>query len=166
METAGGSLIHVILAGKSYVSVKSFSESYASLDIGPIDVKVKLSYYSFMSRLKKTLFVGSVLLSLEFLSLGFFINRTFAWGNQHVPSLLTATPPVDASPVRLDSPAKTDASFVLEKDGEITPRSGGFLTTIERAQVFLRSVVVVPFSFRIILTPKVSRYIFKSVLNL
>jgi len=119
-----------------------------------------------MSRLKKTLFVGSVLLSLEFLSLGFFITRTFAWTNQHVPPLLTAVPPVDAGPVRLDSPAKTDGSFVLEKDGEITPRSGGFLTTIEPAQVFLRSLVVVPFFFRIILTPKVSRYISKSVLNL
>jgi hypothetical protein len=119
-----------------------------------------------MSRVKKILFLGSVLLSLEFLSLGFFINLTFAWSNQHVPPLLTAIPLVGASPVRLDAPAKTDGSFVLEKDGEITPRSGGFLTTIEPAQVFLRNFVVVPFSFRIILTPKVSRYIFKSVLNL
>ena|SRR5713226_9597756 len=119
-----------------------------------------------MSRVKKTLFLGSVLLSLEFLSLGFFINRTFAWTNQHVPPLLTAIPLVDASPVRIHAPAKTDGSFVLEKDGEIMPRSGGFLTTLEPAQVFSRSLVVVPFSFRIILTPKVSRYISKSVLNL
>jgi hypothetical protein len=119
-----------------------------------------------MSRVKKTLFLGSVLLSLEFLSLGFFINWTFAWSNQHVPPLLTAIPLVDASPARLDSPAKTDGSFVLEKDGEMTPRSGGFLTTLEAAQVFSRSLVVVPFSFRIVLTPKVSRYISKSVLNL
>lgn len=119
-----------------------------------------------MSRVKKILFVGAVLLSLEFLFLGFFINRSFAWSNQHVPPLLTAIPPVDASPVRLDAPANTDGSFVLEKDGEITPRSRGFLTTIEPTQVFLRSLVVVPFSFRIILTPKVSRYISKSVLNL
>jgi hypothetical protein len=119
-----------------------------------------------MSRVKKTLFLGSVLLSLEFLSLGFFINRTFAWSNQHVPPLLTAIPSVDGSPIRLASPAKTDGSFVLEKDGEMTPRSGGFAATIEAAQVFRRSFVVVPFSFRIILTPKVSRYISKSVLNL
>jgi hypothetical protein len=119
-----------------------------------------------MSRVKKTLFLGSVLLSLEFLSLGFFINQTLAWSNQYVRPLLTAIPPVNASPVRLDSPAKTDGSFVLEKNGEITPRSGGFAATIEPAQVFRRSLVVVPFSFRIILTPKVSRYISKSVLNL
>ena len=119
-----------------------------------------------MSREKKRLAVLAVLLSLEFLSLGFFINRTFAWSNQHVPLLLAAIPLVDASPVRLDSPVKTDGSFVLEKDGEITPRSEGFLTTIEPAQVFLRSIVAVPFSFRIILTPKVSRYISKSVLIL
>jgi hypothetical protein len=119
-----------------------------------------------MSRVKKTLFLGSVLLSLEFLSLGFFINLTFAWSNKHVPPQLTAIPLVDVSPVRLDSPAKPDGSFVLEKDGEITPRSGGFLTTIEPAQVFPRSIVAVPFSFRIILTPKVSRYISKSVLIL
>jgi hypothetical protein len=119
-----------------------------------------------MSRVKKILFVGSVLLSLEFLSLGFFIYRTFACSNQHVSPLLTANPPVDASPVRLDAPAKTDGSFVLETYDDPTPRSRGFLTTIEPAQVFLRNFVVVPFSFRIILTPKVPRYISKSVLNL
>jgi len=119
-----------------------------------------------MSRVKKTLFVGSVLLSLEFLSLGFFIIRTFAWSNRHGPPLGTTTRPVDVSPVRLDSPAKTNGSFVLENDGEITARSEGFLTAIEPAQVFLRSIVAVPFYFRIILTPKVSRYISKSVLIL
>ena len=119
-----------------------------------------------MLRVKKPLFLGSVLLSLEFLSLGFFINLTFAWSNQHVPPLVTAMPLVDASPVRLASPAKTDGNLVLETDGEITPRSGGFLTTIAPAQVLLRSIVAVPFSFRIILTPKVSRYISKSVLIL
>lgn len=154
------------VTAKRYVSVKSSLSAIPSLDIGPIGVKLNTSYYSFMSRVKKILFVGSVLLSLEFLSPGFFIYRTFAWSNQHVPPLLTAIPLGGASPIRLESPAKTDGSFVLEKDGEITPRSRGFLTTIEPAQVFLRNFVVVPFPFRIILTPKVSRYISKSVLNL
>jgi hypothetical protein len=119
-----------------------------------------------MSRVKKTLFLGSVLLSLEFLSLGFFINRTFAWSNPHVQARLTAIASGVGSPVRLDAPNKTDDRLGLEKDGETTPRSGGFATTIEPAQVFLRSVVVVPFYFRIHLAPKVSRYLSKSVLNL
>ena len=136
-----------------------------SLDIGSTDVKLE-AYYSFMSYVKKTLFVGSVLLSLEFLSLGFFIDLTFAWITQQGSSLLTAVLPVGPSPVKLDSPAKTDRSFVLEKDGEMKPRSGGFLTTTEPVQLFLRSIVILPFSFRIIITPKVSRYISKSVLNL
>jgi hypothetical protein len=112
---------------------------------------------------KKLLFVGSFLLSVEFLSLGFFINLTFAWINQHVSPLLT---PVDARPVRFDSPANTDGRFIFKKVGEITPRSGGFLTTTEPAQVFLRNRVIIPYSFRIIITPKVSRYIAKSVFNL
>jgi hypothetical protein len=119
-----------------------------------------------MSYVKKLLFVGSFLLSVEFLSLGFFINLTFAWINHHVSPLLTAILPVDASPVRFDSPANTDGRFIAKKDREITPRSGGFLTTTEPAQVFLRNRVIIPYSFRIIITPKVSRYIAKSVFNL
>jgi hypothetical protein len=155
-----------ILARKSYVSVKSFSESRASLDIAPIDVKVKLSFRSFMSRVKKTLVAGSVLLSLEFLCLGFFINRTFAWITQHVPPLLKAAPLIDASAAKLDSPAKTDCGFVSKEHGEPTPPSRVFLTAKENAAVSLRNFIVVPLFFRITLAPKVSRYIFKSVLNI
>jgi hypothetical protein len=123
-----------------------------SLDIGPTDAKLQ-AYYSFMSYVKKTLFVGSVLLSLEFLSLGFFINLTFAWITQQgSSSLLTAVLPVDSSSVRLDSPDKTGA-FVLARL-PIDASLRRCLTTAEPAQLFLRSIVIMPFSFRIILTPK------------
>jgi len=119
-----------------------------------------------MSRVKNTLFAGAVLLSLEFLSLGFFINRTFAWSSQHVPPLLKTDPQIDATAAKLVSLPQTHSRFVLERSGELTPRSGGFLTAKETAGVSRRSFVVVPLFFRIILAPKVSRYISKSVLNI
>jgi hypothetical protein len=118
-----------------------------------------------MSRVKKKLSVLSVLLSLEFLSLGFFINGTFSWSNQHPPPPLKAASHMDGKAVKLDSPAKTEAPFV-ERYGELTPRSGDFLTAKKNAGVSLRSFIVVPLFFRINLAPKVSRYIFKSVLNI
>jgi hypothetical protein len=119
-----------------------------------------------MSRGKKQLSALSVFFSLEFLFLGLFPNGTFSWTNQYVPPLLKAAAHTDARAVRLDSPAKTDGGFVLERYGELTPRSGGFLGAKETAEVFLQSFIVVPLSFRFILAPKVSRYIFKSVLNI
>ena len=110
-----------------------------------------------MSRVKKKLSVLSVLLSLEFLSLGFFINGTFSWSNQHPPPSLKAA--------KFDSPAKTEGRSV-EKYSELTPRSGDFLTAKKNAGVSHRSFIVVPLFFRINLAPKVSRYIFNSVLNI
>jgi len=107
------------------------------------------------------------LFSLEFLTLGFFANGTFSWRTQHVLPLLKVASHTDAGAVTLDSPAKTDGGFVLERYGELTPRSGGFLAAKENGGISLRSSFVVsPVFFRIILAPKVSRYIFKSVLSI
>ena len=88
-----------------------------------------------MSRVKKTALALSVLFSLEFLSLGLFTNGTFSWTNQYVPPLLKAASHTDARAVRLDSPAKTDGGFVLERYGEPTPRSGVFLTAKENVGI-------------------------------
>jgi hypothetical protein len=119
-----------------------------------------------MSRVKKKLSVLSVLFSLEFLSLGFFTNGTFSWSTHYVPPLVKAASHTHARAVKLDSPAKTDGRFALERYTDHTPRSGVFLTTKENAGVSFRKSMVVPLFFRIILAPKVSRYIFKSVLNI
>jgi hypothetical protein len=118
-----------------------------------------------MSRVKNTALALSVLFSLEFLFLGLFTNGT-SWTNQYVPPLLKRALHTDASAVKSDSPAKTDGGFVLERYGELTPCLGDFLAAKETAEVFLQSFIVVPLSFRIILAPKVSRYLSKSVLIL
>jgi hypothetical protein len=119
-----------------------------------------------MSRLKNKLAALSVLVSLEFLSLGLFTNGTFSWTRQYVPPLLKEALHTDASAVKLDSPATTKGGFILESSGVVTPGSGGFLAANETAEVFLQSFIVVPLSVRFILAPKVSRYLSKSVLIL
>jgi hypothetical protein len=131
-----------------------------SLDLAPIDVRV-----NFMSRVTKKLSVLAVLLSLEFLSLGVFINGNFSWSNQHPPPSLKAASHMDGKAAKLYSPAKTEGGFV-ERSGELTPRSDEFLTAKKNAGVSHRSFIVVLHFFRINLAPKVSRYIFKSVLNI
>jgi hypothetical protein len=119
-----------------------------------------------MLRVKKKLSIFSVLLSLEFLSLGLVTNGAFSWSPQHVPALLKAASHASARLVGLDCSAKTDDSFVFDGDDESKQRSEMFLTAIEPAQVFPRRIVVAPLFLKTILTPKVSRYISKSVLNL
>jgi hypothetical protein len=147
-------------------SVNSFSESGVPLDIAPLSGKLKHTLQTFMSRAKKTLFVLSALFSLEFLSLGFFTNGIFSWTARHVPPMLKAARHSPDSAVKLDSPAKTDSRFVLERYAEQTPRSAGCLTANENTEFSPRNLRVVPLRFRIILAPKVSRYISKSVLNI
>jgi hypothetical protein len=119
-----------------------------------------------MSRVKKKLSALAVLVSLEFLFLGVFTNGTFSWANQYLPPLLKGALHTDASAAKLDSPAKTDGRFVFESSGEPTSPSGVFLTAKENVGISLRSFVVSPLFFRIILAPKVSRYLSKSVLLL
>jgi hypothetical protein len=89
-----------------------------------------------------------------------------SWSTPYVTPLLKATSHNHATAVKLDSPAKPNDSFVLASDGEQMPRSRVFFLAKETATPSLRSFVVVPLFFRIILAPKVSRYISKSVLNI
>jgi len=146
--------------------VKTYFESRVSLAIPPINATVKLTLHSLMSCVKNILLASLALFSLESLSRGFFNDGAFSWTTQHRPPLLKLASHANASAVKLDSPAKTNGRFVLERDGELTPHSGGFLTAIENAGVSLQNFIVVPLFFRITLAPKVSRYIFKSVLNI
>ena len=115
----------------------------------------------FMSRVKKKLVALAVLFTLEFLSLGLCTNGSFSWSNQYI---LAATQ-TDATTVKLGSPAKTDHVFVSGSYGEPTPRSA-MLNANESLEISARSFFVSPCFCRIILAPKVSRYISKSVLNL
>jgi hypothetical protein len=117
-----------------------------------------------MSPTKKTLFVLSALFSLEFLALGFFTNGIPSWTARPTPSLLKAVAHTHDNSVEFDSTVTTDGGFVFEKDGEPTPAAGSLVTTKDTEKFSFRSVV--PLCFRISLTPKVSRHIFKSVLNI
>jgi hypothetical protein len=119
-----------------------------------------------VSRANKQIAALAVFFSLEFFSLGLFTNGIFSWTNQHVPPLLKPASHANASTVKSDSSAKTDRRFALERYDDLTPRLRGVLTAKENAEFSLRSSMVVLFRFRIILAPKVSRYISKSVFNL
>jgi hypothetical protein len=119
-----------------------------------------------MSRIKKTPLALAVLFALEFLSLGLFANGTFFWTNQYAPPLLKVASHADASAGKLGSAAKTDGGFIFESSGEPIPSLGVFLTAKENVGISHRSFVVSPLFFKIILAPKVSRYISKSVLIL
>lgn len=141
------------------------SESRRLLDIPPINVNVKLTLGSLMPRVKKKLSALSVLFSLGFLSQGFFTYGTFSWTAQHVPPLLNASP-TDAGVVKLYSAAKAGGGIDLTAYDEPMPRSGNFLTAREIGEASVISFIIVPFRFRIIFAPKVSRYISKSVLNI
>ncbi len=135
-------IVEVLLSGAVSRMFSDFANKFllqaVSLDLALISARVKFN----MSRVKKKFSVLSVLLSLEFLSLGVFINGNFSWSNQHPsPSLKTASY-MDGKAVKLDSPAKTEGLFV-ERYGELTPRSGEFLTAKKNAGVSHRSFIVV-----------------------
>jgi len=115
---------------------------------------------------KRTLFVLSALFSLEFLSLGFLTNGLFSWAGRHVPSLLNAASHINARAIKFDSTAKIDRTSVLEQCCEPIPHPDGFLATKGNAEASRRSVIVAPLFDKIVLAPKVSRYISKSVLNI
>jgi len=102
------------------------------------------------------------LFGLEFLFLGFFTNGIFSWTVRHVAPLLKGAPRTPESTVKLNFPAKT----VLEGYTGATSRSAEFLTANKNAKFSLKNLTTVPLRFRIILAPKVSRYISKSVLNI
>src|SRR5262249_44594809 len=118
-----------------------------------------------MSRVKKKLAAVAVFFTLELLSLGLFTNGTFSWSNQHI-LVTTKTDTTTSTTLKLSSPAKRDDAFVFRSYGEPTRRFGIFLTAKESLGISARSFVASPLFCRIILAPKVSRYISKSVLNL
>ena len=151
-------------SGKHYVSVKSCFERRASLELVPLDAKLKLIPF-FMPRVKKKLSALSVWLSLGLLSPGFFFNGTFSW-TSHVPPMLNAASRADASVVELYSPAKVGRHVDLKTCDEPTPRSESFLSAKQNAGFSLRSFTVFPFRLKVILAAKIPRYIFKSVLNI
>jgi hypothetical protein len=116
-----------------------------------------------MSRSKNTLFVLSALVSLEFLALGFFTNGIRSWTARHIPSVLKAVSHTHDSAVKFNSPVTTDG-VDFEKYAESTSPADSLVTAKETATFSLRGIV--SRGFRILLTPKVSRHLFKSVLNI
>ncbi|MGH7795356.1 MAG: hypothetical protein ACREQ2_10730 [Candidatus Binatia bacterium] len=108
-----------------------------------------------------------VLLSLQVLSQDLFSGGNFSPTDPPITPRLKAASHTLARAAKLDFPATPAGRFVLEMYGELTPRSGDFLSAKEPAGVSLRSFIVVPPSVRmIILAPKVSRHLSKSVLNI
>jgi len=148
---------------KCYVSMKSLSEWRGSLDVPPSNASLSHSSFS-MSRVNKILVAWAVLFGLEFISLGLATHGTFSWTNQYIPPLLEAASHTNFWVAELY--AKTNDGFVHEGYGEPTAQSEVFLTAKENLGISVPSFVVSPLFFRIILTPKVPRYISKSVLNL
>jgi|ERR1043166_1757094 hypothetical protein len=118
-----------------------------------------------MFRLKNMLFAMSVLLTIECLSLGLFINQIFSWSRQHVAALLNSTAKTDLPAAKLATGPKTQSRLGLQGYRAIIPSGESFFTTGEIVGVSRRSFIITAphrnsFSF------KVSRYIFKSVLNI
>jgi hypothetical protein len=107
-----------------------------------------------------------VLFCLEFVSPGFFANGTISQSTRHVPPLLKIAPDAEAKAAKLSSPAETGRRFVPERYGEPTPRPGDFFTAQKRPRLSHQGFIVLPLFFRIILAPKVPRYISNSVLNI
>jgi hypothetical protein len=142
-----------------------FFLSRVRLDTARIDASLKSSVYSFMSFVKTILLAALVLLSFESFSLSLFTKGVLSRTARPIPPLLNAAPHDDASAAKMD-PARTAAHFDLQMYGELTPRSGGFLIAKETAGVLPRRVIVVPHFSTMIFTPKLSRYISKSVLNI
>lgn len=126
-----------------------------------------VDYFSFyMSRVKKILWTLWLCLILEFLLACFLWQGAFSGRSRYIASPSSATSPADAKSVKLDSPLRIDARFVFDERDELTRLSGHFLTARNLTASFFRSCRVALMPSTIILAPKVSRCIFKSVLNL
>lgn len=108
-----------------------------------------------------------VILSVQFLSQGLPANGSFASTNQPFASAIKTAADTHAGAAKLAYPATTGGRFVVEMHGELTPPSGVFLSAKQFAGISPRSFIIVPPSVRMmILAPKVSRCISKSVLNI
>jgi hypothetical protein len=119
-----------------------------------------------MLRAKKRFFVLSALFSLEFLSLGLLANGLFSWAAGHVPPLLNAAARINARAVTSDSRVKIDRVFVLEQYGESPAQPAGFITLRGNGEPSRRRAIAALRFAKIVLAPKISRYISKSVLNI
>jgi hypothetical protein len=120
-----------------------------------------------MSRARIILWALLVVVSLQFLSQGFLKNGSFAPTDQPFAPLIKTVSDTPVGAAKLGFPATTAGRFVLDMYGELTPRSGDFLSAKQPAVISPRSFIVIPpFVRMMILAPKVSRYISKSVLNI
>jgi hypothetical protein len=118
-----------------------------------------------MSREMKILSASLVLMSLQLLFQALFTNGSLSRTAQSLPPVIKAASHANTSAAELDSPAKTAGGFVLKTCGELT-RAPGFSCAKGIAPVSTRRFIVVPLFFRMMLAPKVSPYISKSVLNI
>jgi hypothetical protein len=107
-----------------------------------------------MSRVKKKLFATAVLLILEFMFLGFFLNRALAWNRQHISFLLSRVAELDAIAAKLDSVPKTRWQFALDRSGEVTSGSEAFLTASETVEVSRQSFIAERVTAEIFWLPK------------
>ena len=119
-----------------------------------------------MLRETKILLASLVLLGLQFLSHGLFANGTFSRATQPMPPVLESASHANAGAAKLDSPARTAGTFLLDSYGELAPRPAGFLSAKENAEISPRSSIAIGPFIGMTLAPKVSRYISKSVLNI
>src|SRR5436190_22545628 len=118
-----------------------------------------------MARLKNILFAISVVLTIGCLSLGFFINQMFLWSRQHVAALLNSTATINVTAVKLGAAPKTHSRFRVQGYGATSSSTESFSAARAIVGVSPRSFIVTA-SGRINFYSKVSRYIFKSVLNI
>jgi hypothetical protein len=152
---------------KDYIHVNLFFGSAISLVVEAMVVTLKLIV---MSRVRTTFSVRGVLLGLGLLCLGVFNDLSFAQSNPHPTARLTPVNSTDATSVVLQ-PSNSDDGSVAAENGVTTrlgpgrDRAGVFSAASARWQGLLRSLSVSVCSGQI-LTPKVSRYISKSVLIL
>ena len=107
-----------------------------------------------MYGVKKILFATLFLLLREFLSVRFFINRTFAGSDQRIPSLLNSAAPIDATAAKFDSARRTHLQFVLERTGKVTSSREGFLTAKKTPECLGEALPSLHAVVRIFLLPK------------
>ncbi len=119
-----------------------------------------------MSRAKKILATLCLCLVLEFLFVGLLTHGVFAGRSRYVPYRPSVASPADGKKVNLKSPLKNDARFVFEDSDDLARYSGSFLAARDNTETCFRNCRVALTPRTITLAPKVSRYIFESVLNL
>jgi len=123
-----------------------------------------------ISCVRTTFTVRAVLLGLGLLCLGVFNDQSFARSNSRPTARLMAITSSKATPLILQYPSKCGDVSIAADDGE-TNRAGPRIDLdgariVSAASTRRQGLLSVPVCFSQILTPKVSRYISKSVLIL